>query len=103
MPDKLDPESEASLLSKVTKAAHLYGWATYHTRRSDRSEKGWPDLVLCRPPRILFVELKTNLSQVSPDQLFWLHALQDCNLVTRVWRPQDWDMIVQVLETGKAG
>jgi hypothetical protein len=47
--------SEAALQALVVGVAQLYGWAHYHTHDSRRSDEGWPDLVLCRPPRLVVV------------------------------------------------
>ena len=60
--------SEADLQSQVTELAEKTGWLFYHTYRSDRSPAGFPDLVLVRPPRLLFVELKKQKAKRTPAQ-----------------------------------
>lgn len=96
-PDAMPPETEASLLKKVTQAARLYGWMVYHTWRSDHSEKGWPDLVLVKGSCALFRELKTDKEQPSPEQQAWGDALLAAGCDWDVWRPKDWDRIEETL------
>ena len=83
--------SEATWQAHVLRVARQFGWLVYHTQFSIRSHRGWPDLVLCRPPRILFVELKSDRGRVSPEQRDWLDALRACGLDARVWRPTEHD------------
>ena len=51
---------ESTLQSNIISLARdmLPAWWTYHTHYSGRSTPGWPDLVLLRPPRLVFAELK---------------------------------------------
>ena len=94
--------SEKHFLLQVRELARVENWLTYHTHRSERSEPGFPDLVLCRPPRVIFVELKTERGRLSADQRLWLDVLFRCNEVeTYLWRPQDWDRIVEKLKRGR--
>ena len=82
--------TEKELQANVIRLAHLRGWLHYHTYNSIRSPHGWPDLVLCRPPQILFVELKSRTGRVSPMQQNWLDCLDACGLQARLWKPKDW-------------
>lgn len=83
--------SEADLLSNVREMAKAAGWMVYHTHDSRRSEVGFPDCVLVRKSRILFVELKSEKGKPSPAQVEWLHALMLTRRVeTFLWRPSDW-------------
>jgi hypothetical protein len=88
--------SEEEWQGIVLKLAGLYGWAlTYHTHDSTRSNPGWPDLVLHRPPgELLIVELKTDTGRVSKAQQTWLAALACSGVETAVWRPRDLDSVV---------
>ena len=52
--------------------------------------KGFPDLVLIKNKRIMFVELKSKNGRTSPEQDSWLHELNDVAEVY-VWRPADWE------------
>ena len=64
-------------------------WDYYHTANPRFSLRGFPDLVIIRPPEILFVELKAERGRVSPEQKAWLDQLEACGLETHVWRPSD--------------
>jgi hypothetical protein len=60
---------------QVEGIARFYGWLIYHTHRSDRSQPGFPDLVLVRGPELIFAELKTRTGRVDANQQRWLDAL----------------------------
>jgi DNA primase len=80
------------------KLARLSGWLTYHTHDSRRSTAGFPDLVLVRPPAVLFAELKSESGALRPEQEAWLRKLARCEGVgARVWRPSDWPGIERTL------
>ena len=88
-----DPNSamkEADLQRTIVTAARDFGWLAYATFSSVRSEPGFPDLVLVRPPRLIFVECKTMKARLSkgrmnkagtrrlPGQEDWAEALEAC-------------------------
>lgn len=81
--------TEAALLSNVRALAKQFGWMAYHTWRSDNSEPGFPDLVLMRPPLLLFRELKSEGGRLKPEQRRWLEELAACGQDVGVWRPVD--------------
>jgi VRR-NUC domain-containing protein len=89
--------SEAEHQDQVLRLARLCGWHHYHTCDSRRSPEGFPDLVLARRPRLLFRELKTESGNVTKAQEFWLNLLRLCGQDAEVWRPSDFDRIVQEL------
>ena len=83
--------SERQLQDAVLRLAGLLRWRCYHTHDSRRSHAGFPDLVLIRPPRCLFVELKSAKGRVRPEQEAWLCDLSGCEGVeSALWRPSDW-------------
>ena len=89
---------EQSLERAVRDYAELMGWLVYHTHDSQHSPAGMPDLLLVRPPRVVFAELKTENGRVRPAQQVWLDALQACDGVEAfVWRPSDWPAIEATL------
>ena len=45
--------TEADVQRGLIEAAQTGGWLVYHTHDSRRSRKGFPDLVLVRPPKHL--------------------------------------------------
>lgn len=93
----LPRQSEKAFMAQVVKLAEMQRWAVYHPWRSDHSAAGWPDLVLCRPPRLLIVELKSDVGSATLAQEWWLKALARCGVQTATWRPKDWPEIVRVL------
>lgn len=89
--------SEAEFQAKVRKFAKEAGWLIYHTRDSRGSDKGFPDLVLVRPPYVVFAELKREGEKPTPEQQRWLDDLDNCGQAAYLWRPSDWDEILKVL------
>ena len=90
--------TEAEWLAQVVRWAKRGGWLVYHTRDSRGSTAGFPDLVLVKPPRVLFVELKRIGGRVSSVQHVWLDALEYVSVVyTRIWTPDDADNVKSIL------
>lgn len=102
------PVSEAALQAAVIELAERCGWRVAHFADSrkqlrsgrlvgDRRAAGFPDLVLVRGARLLFVELKTEKGKLRPAQVEWLAALGEVEddaagrVVVCVWRPGDFD------------
>lgn len=86
--------SEKAWQQQVVELAELYGWLVYHTYDSRRSNPGWPDLVLCRAPELVVVELKRDKGRLTPAQRVWLDALERSGVETAVWRPADFETVV---------
>ncbi len=104
-------ETETDFQRSVLKAADGAGWYRHHDSNTQAryplSDKGFPDLVLARDGRIIFAELKKDAkSQPDQDQQIWLDHLRGSDILgprngapeVYVWRPQDWDEIVAVLQ-----
>lgn len=100
--------TEDELLSAVVAMARLRGWRIHHSRPARRKDGGWstpitgdkglPDLICVRAPRVIFAELKTELGRCSPDQHSWLGALRSCpGVETYLWRPSHLDEVDAVL------
>lgn len=82
----------------VYDAARSLGWRAYRVLRSRGSTPGVPDLLMLRPPRLLFAELKDERSEPTAAQVAWLEELGTVEGVeTYLWRPQDWDDVLEVL------
>lgn len=81
--------TEATFLGKVRDLCRYNHLLTYHTHRSDRSEPGFPDLVIVGRSGVLFRELKTAKGRVSVAQREWLDALNAAGMDADVWRPAD--------------
>ncbi|GIV17104.1 MAG: hypothetical protein KatS3mg022_2539 [Armatimonadota bacterium] len=92
------PIREKEFLQAVRELAELQGWLCYHTWHSLHSPAGFPDLVLVRPPRLLFVELKVGRNRASPAQQHWLAQLGACPQVeVYLWTPECWAEIERTL------
>jgi VRR-NUC domain len=99
---------ERSFEAVVAEVARLAGWRCVHFRPSRTQHgwrtavaydgAGWPDLVLVRPPRIIFAELKSSSGKLSDRQADWLSVLRLLpGVEVCLWKPEDWDSIVEIL------
>jgi hypothetical protein len=89
--------SERRFQGQVVRLARLFGWSTYHTWDSRRSDPGFPDLVMVRRPRIVWAELKSERGRLTADQKAWIEELRACGQSVYVWRPSSWREIEGVL------
>lgn len=89
--------SEKAFMAQVVELAKLRGWTVYHSWTSIHSPCGFPDLVLARPPRVIFWECKSERGRVSLDQRAWLDRLTACGMLAEVIRPSDWDLVEERL------
>lgn len=96
----MKPETEEQFQRAIVQLASLLGWDCYHTWSSIHStSKGFPDLVLCRPPELFYAELKSQSGKVSDSQRKWLDSLIACGVEAYLWRPSDWpDIVVRLKE-----
>ena len=102
---------EKDFQAAVLQVARLRGWLVAHFGNTvkivkrgddyktipDRDAAGFPDLVLVRRDRVLYVELKLDKGVVSEAQDLWLDALETAGQTCFVWRPKDWDFIQTAL------
>lgn len=97
--------TELECQAAIVEAAKLAGWRVHGERTSltesgryltaIQGHKGWPDLVLCRPPRLMFVELKRKPNKIQTEQQEWLRRLELCGVETRiVWVPEGQDEFI---------
>jgi hypothetical protein len=94
----LESVSEKDWQAQVIELALLNGWWPYHPFDSRRSEPGYPDLTLIRPPRLVFAELKTERGRLSIPQRHIIDLLRECpGIEVYVWRPSDWDEVARTL------
>ena len=100
--------TELQCQAAIVEAAKLAGWRVHAERTSKTQSGGWataiqghpgfPDLVLCRPPELLFVELKRKPYKVKPEQHEWLSRLRLCGIDARVvWVPEEMDEFIKEL------
>jgi hypothetical protein len=91
-------ETEKGFLEAIVHLAGLRGWEMYHTHDSRHSAAGFPDLVMVRPPRIIFAEVKTATGRLTRSQNHWIALLLGCPLSeVYLWRPKDWPAIERAL------
>lgn len=87
----------------VVSYAALKGWQHFHDLDSRRNNAGFPDLVLVRDGRVVFVELKKEDGRVTTAQQRWLDELGKVAassggaVETYCWRPSDEDQVRKVL------
>lgn len=90
---------ELDFTKVVLKYAKLCGWRTAHFRPGMMANgrwitpvqgdgKGFPDLVLVRGKRLLFVELKMPHGELSDEQLDWMCDLWDTGVECKRWTPE---------------
>jgi hypothetical protein len=105
--DPLGPTHE-EFQGQIVQLAHTLGWRHLHTRRTIGKHrrwvtatnlKGWPDLMLMRPPDgLIFAELKIPPDKPSPEQEELLEYLAGYPFaISAIWTPADWDIIEHVL------
>lgn len=108
--------TEQDLLRRVIDLAKLSGWRVAHFRPAMTKRGTWvtrmdghfgfPDLVLLKPPRIIFAELKRSLKgrQVTDEQRIWLTLLAAVpGLEVYLWTPEGWDDIFATLTSTQKG
>jgi len=77
--------TEEQFSGQVEDLLKMLGWRWCHFRPA-RTEKGWrtaltgdkglPDIIAARPPRLIFAELKSEDGELSPEQEGWIAALK---------------------------
>lgn len=85
---------------QVADLAKLNGWAVQFWWRSFHSAPGFLDLVLAHPlkKRVIFAEIKIPPDTLSKHQQEWFDVWGQIPFVERyVWKPDDWDAIVEIL------
>ena len=98
--------NEKDLDRNIVTVCNMYGWARYHTFRSQYSPAGFPDLTLTRDGELIFAELKSPKKWPTEDQWCWLYDLQEVaeraeNVEVWLLHPEDFDMFVDRLRQVK--
>ena len=92
--------TEKDFQETVTSRAEDLGWWWYHVADSRRSRPGFPDLVLVKPPKVIFLEVKREKGRLTVAQADVLAMLSDCSEVqAAVVRPTDWGQVVEWLSS----
>jgi hypothetical protein len=100
--------TEAQFTKQVIETANRLGWMAAHFKAAQirpgvwvtpvqGDGKGFPDLVLVRE-RVIFVELKTEVGKLKPEQKTWLEALWEADQEAYVWTPKKTDEIDRILK-----
>lgn len=100
--------NEDQFRREVTQIAQDWGWTVAHAGRARAGRRwitpiatGFPDLVLLRPPQLVFIELKTTRGVRSPEQVKWIGDLQQCTGVEAYFADPDdaeelWHLLAQL-------
>lgn len=92
-----NPNSEYQFQLQVCDAAQKLGWFPVYHFETRGSVPGWPDLTLIKE-RIVYAELKDKYGKLSFYQEDMLTRLREAGAEVYVWRPQDWDAALEVLQ-----
>ena len=109
--ERLDRTITGGQLTRdIIREARRLGWLAHHSRpglyaKGGRwatqlsGDAGLPDLVLVRPPEVLFVEVKRQLGDdLSADQARWAAALTRCpGIEFHVVRPSGFETLCRRL------
>lgn len=77
--------SERYLREQIRSLCAVLGWRMEFTQYSLRSPKGFPDLVLLRPPRLIFAELKSETGKTTVERDEWLGQLRELDGVEVIY------------------
>lgn len=89
---------EAEWVEKAQALLDVAGWRWVETKPTRRSGAGAPDVIACRPPRILALEFKRASNRASDAQKAWLRDMAasgaEAHLLTF---PGDWWRFEQLI------
>ena len=90
--------TEADLQTLIVDVAEQCGWLVFHDNDSRRNNPGFPDLVLVKPPRVVFMELKSDKGTLRPEQQVWMGHLLECDTIaSAVVRPEHLNLVIDYL------
>lgn len=90
--------TEKAFQEALRQLAKAEGWLYYHTTDSRKSPAGFMDVVAVRGATLLCAELKLPGTVPTLRQREWLQALgQVERVLVRLWHPDDWQEIEEVL------
>ena len=106
-------QSERDFQAQLMQVVDMLGGLTFHMHDSrrevkrngervlvgDADAKGYPDLTIVTLQRhVIWAELKAGKRRTSEMQWIWLRALPDHQAY--LWRPDDWDDAVRIIQHG---
>lgn len=99
--------TEDEFLRQIIELAHVYQWRVHHERPAwtnkgwrtpIQGDRGFPDLVLARSPRVIIAEVKSDKGRLTREEREWLEEMEGCpGVESFIWRPRMWDDIVGIL------
>lgn len=92
--------TEAELQKAIELQADALGFRVFHDELARGKYKGFPDLVICGPNLLMFVECKGPRGRVSDDQAGWISDLVKGGhlaFVASTERPEDFDNVVTLM------
>ncbi len=93
--------SERAWMKTIIEAAEALGYMVFHDEDSRKNRRGFPDLILCKWPKLVCIEVKKEdekRSKVTLDQQLWVDSLDGCTEVRAfVARPSDWERVQEIL------
>lgn len=101
--------TEKEWTQQVVDLAKTFGWRIHHSRMAWsatgrpmtalQGHQGLLDLLMVKPPRVVFMELKRQgVKKLSDDQEIWLSLLQRCpGVEAYVCRPGDIALVTGIL------
>jgi hypothetical protein len=90
--------TEAQFQQRITDYCDWRRLKWHHETDSRKSKKGFPDLVIAGPGKIIFAELKSAKGRVTREQQEWIEAVRWAGITAYVWRPDDWPEVKAVLD-----
>ena len=100
--------SEKLFQKQVMELAALNGWIVNHTPTVQnkrgvwltptQGDIGYPDLTLSGSGRgLILAELKSHKGSLTKNQQIWHRSLRQDGADIRLWKPQDWEEILETL------
>lgn len=104
--------TEREFQTQVIQLARLCGWRVAHFRPARMKDGSWrtavqgdgagfPDLVLVRGPKVLWVELKAENGGLTERQCEWRRVLLKAGQDYRLWVPSKWPEVEATLTGAK--
>jgi len=100
--------SEKAFTAQVIALLRWHKWRCAHFRpgmtkrgrwvTAQSGNIGFPDLIMCRPPRVIVAELKTSKGKATEEQAIWLDFFKRSNIESYLWRPSMIDDIERILK-----
>ena len=90
--------TEAAYQRRITDYCNLRGLRWHHETDSRRTRPGYPDLTVCGPGGVVWLEVKTDTGRIRPEQRDWLNALTAAGHDALIVRPRHWDDVRSLLD-----